>query len=145
MKNVFLPACIALCTVFAGAAMSAHDEVQDSAEYVLPVDGDEAEAMAPWLKIAANEMVGGRVRAYEAGVFVDAHDARLAWFTDDAGQFVMRVGFPDTRFRHGATERAEALAAIKAKGDLVFARALALQADKVAQVQTAQTRQLPTG
>jgi hypothetical protein len=86
----------------------------------------EAASLAHHLSEAARALGHKHVRVYGQDVFVPLEQATLS-FIREGDQFVMHVAV-ESEYRFAKADRAAALAALKAQGDAVLAKALELRA-----------------
>jgi hypothetical protein len=91
----------------------------------MPLAGDAADAVIPFIEKAAREQGLTRIRAYEHDVFIPLEQATLS-FVNNEGTLTMHVAV-ESEYRFAKAERQAALGALKDQGNAIFARALMLQ------------------
>ena len=91
----------------------------------LPLAGEAAAAVIPFIEKAAREQGLKRIRAYEHDVFIPLEQAQLSFVTE-GGQLTMHVAV-ETEFRFAKSERLQVLDGLKTRGNVILARALMLQ------------------
>jgi hypothetical protein len=91
----------------------------------MPLSGEAADALIPFIEKAAREDGLTRIRAYDHAVFIPLEQANLS-FVNDKGNLTMHVDV-ESEYRFKKAERHAALEGLKARGNALFARALMLQ------------------
>jgi hypothetical protein len=91
----------------------------------MPLSGEAADAVLPFIEKAAREGGLTRIRAYDHAVFIPLEQASLS-FVNDKGNLTLHVAV-ESEYRFKKAERHAALEALKAQGNSLFARALMLQ------------------
>lgn len=143
MQKFVFPALVLALTVGAIYAATRDPAPDEEAAVKLAVSAREADAVTPWLQVAARELGHKRVRSYEQGVFIDTDDASIT-FTESKDGMDLHVAF-ESKYRIPAGKRAAAVAELKAHGEQIFARAQELKARDAMGGAMAQTERAPAG
>lgn len=91
----------------------------------MPLSGDAASALVPFIEKAAREQGLTRIRAYNHDVFIPLDQATLS-FVNNAGTLTMHVAV-ESEYRFARGERQAALQNLRDQGNVIFVRALMLQ------------------